>query len=114
MFSVIRRLVPPVSFNSAVRHLILFPPSDVKAMLALCTNVEFLWLFKMDAPLIPLVRALPLKRLTTDFDSFLPSTDILPHLTHLRLGGDPVEEDVRSICAFLMALPQGEGRAHLE
>ncbi|KAJ7353141.1 hypothetical protein DFH08DRAFT_774110, partial [Mycena albidolilacea] len=106
MSSVIRRLEPPVSFNSAVRHLILFPLSDVEAMLALCTNVEFLWLFEIDAPLIPLVRALPLKRLTTDLYSFLPSPNILPHLTHLHLGGYPVEEDVRSICAFLMALPQ--------
>ncbi|KAJ7858675.1 hypothetical protein B0H14DRAFT_3447137 [Mycena olivaceomarginata] len=106
MSSVIRRLEPPVSFSSAVRHLILFPPLDVKAMLVLCTNVESLWLFEIDAPLIPLVRALPLKRLTTDLYWSLPSPNIFPHLTHLHLGGYPIKDDVRSICAFLMALPQ--------
>jgi hypothetical protein len=75
----------------------------MKAMLALCTNVEDLWLYGF-AALIPLIGALPLRRLSVSAVRMpFPPGHIFSHLTHLYLGGN---YKVAEICAFVAALPK--------
>ncbi|KAJ7353159.1 hypothetical protein DFH08DRAFT_60845 [Mycena albidolilacea] len=95
---------PPTFFHTAVRYLVLFASSDMKAMLALCTKVEDLWIYDLEAALIPLIGALPLKRLSVNAARTpLPPGRMFSHLTHLNLRG--IYKDAE-ICAFIAALPK--------
>ncbi|KAJ7835929.1 hypothetical protein B0H14DRAFT_3461014 [Mycena olivaceomarginata] len=96
---------PPTFFHTVVRYLILFPSSDMKAMLTLCTNVEDLWLYDLKPALIPLIGALPLKRLRVSAARMpLPPSRIFSHLTHLHLGGN--RNSAEDTCAFIASLPK--------
>ncbi|KAJ7800842.1 hypothetical protein B0H14DRAFT_3490279 [Mycena olivaceomarginata] len=103
IISSLRR--PPTFFHTVVRYLILFPSSDMKAMLTLCTNVEDLWLYDLKPALIPLIGALPLKRLRVSAARMpLPPSRIFSHLTHLHLGGN--RNSAEDTCAFIASLPK--------
>ncbi|KAF7365745.1 hypothetical protein MVEN_00448300 [Mycena venus] len=104
---------PPSFFFSAVRNLATmnFNTYDVEAVLAACSGVENLWLPGLKEAWMPLIAALPLKRLCTDCYPILralpPTHQVFSRLTHLELEDlitDP--EDCNALATPLSSLPR--------
>ncbi|KAF8193571.1 hypothetical protein K438DRAFT_836284 [Mycena galopus ATCC 62051] len=104
----IGRRKPPGFCRRTVRHLMLLysPSVDFHGILALCSGVEDLLLqTALDDTLLPLIDAMPLRRLSADFDMMPPATHpMFSRLTHLHLGDDPV--NAGELPEILAALPK--------
>ncbi|KAF8194013.1 hypothetical protein K438DRAFT_1934739 [Mycena galopus ATCC 62051] len=104
---------PPSFFFCAVRNLAALNCNtyDVEAVLAACSSVENLWLTGQKEAWIPLIAALPLKRLCADCYPILhalsPTHQVFSRLTHVELEDlIPDPEDCNTLATALSSLPR--------